>query len=95
MFNNYIELLNKALKTVNVKKLEEIKHEIIKRMNGNGEIHILGNGGSSANAHHIVGDYMKTFAFCGKNLRINCLSDNACYLTAAATTLTIPKFMKY
>ena len=87
LFNNYIEILNKALKTVNVTKLDEIKSEIMKRVDGDGEIHLLGNGGSAANAHHIVGDYMKTFAFCSKNLKINCLSDNSCYLTAAANDL--------
>ena len=80
-------MLHKALNTVNQIKLEFLKDEIIKRIDGDGEIHIIGNGGSAANAHHIVGDYMKTFSFCGKRLRINCLSDNACYLTATANDL--------
>ena len=87
LFHNYIDTLYKALKTVDVSKLQEIKSEILKRIDGDGEIHLIGNGGSSANAHHIVGDYMKTFAFIRKNLRITCLSDNSCYLTAAANDL--------
>ena len=86
-FTKYINMLHKALNTVNQIKLEFLKDEIIKRIDGDGEIHIIGNGGSAANAHHIVGDYMKTFSFCGKRLRINCLSDNACYLTATANDL--------
>ena len=51
------------------------------------EVHVLGNGGSSANAHHIVGDYAKTFALYGTNLKMNCLSDNSCFLTAASNDL--------
>tara|TARA_B100000287_G_scaffold434506_1_gene499143 strand:+ start:1590 stop:2207 length:618 start_codon:yes stop_codon:yes gene_type:complete len=91
LFTKYITILTEALKTVDVNKLEEIKFEINKRIDGNGEIHIIGNGGSCANAHHIVGDYMKSFAFCGKRLKINCLSDNSCYLTAAANDLDYSK----
>ena len=34
---------------------------------------------------------MKSFAFCGKRLKINCLSDNSCYLTAAANDLDYSK----
>lgn len=87
LFKNYINLLNEALNTIDESKLNNIKSEIIKRIDGDGEIHIFGNGGSSANAHHIVGDYMKTFAFCKKKLKINCLSDNSCFLTAASNDL--------
>ena len=87
LFKNYINLLNGALHTVEELRLLEVKSEIIKRINGDGEIHIFGNGGSAANAHHIVGDYMKTFAFCERKIKINCLSDNSCFLTATSNDL--------
>ena len=56
-------------------------------MDGDGEIIVIGNGGSSANAHHIVGDYTKTFALYNKQLRISSPADNGCYLSAVSNDL--------
>ena len=64
-------------------------------MNGVGEIIVIGNGGSSANAHHIVGDYTKTFALYNKKLKISSPADNGCYLSAVSNDLDFSKLMKY
>ena len=48
---------------------------------------LIGNGGSAANAHHIVGDYSKTFAMISKCINIHSLADNACYITAVSNDL--------
>ena len=47
----------------------------------------MGNGGSAANAQHIVGDYSKTFALLGKAINIISLSENSCYVTALSNDL--------
>ena len=73
-----------ALDTVDDSLLVELIENIKLRMIDKSEIFLIGNGGSAANAHHIAGDFTKTFAILGKNLRITCLSDNECYVTAAA-----------
>tara|TARA_S200000501_G_C20330590_1_gene528617 strand:- start:69 stop:578 length:510 start_codon:yes stop_codon:yes gene_type:complete len=44
----------------------------------------MGNGGSAANAIHIVGDYMKTFSFLGYKPRFSTPFDNVCFLTAVS-----------
>ncbi len=76
-----------AIKTVDLSLIDKLENEILKRLDGVGEIFLVGNGGSSANAHHIAGDYMKTFSLIGKSLKISSLTDNACFLTAASNDI--------
>ncbi len=91
-FNNetisdYAERLYKALKSIDQSNINLLVNEISKRLDGSSTIYILGNGGSQANANHVVGDYMKSFALAGYKLKINSISDNTCYLTAASNDL--------
>ena len=86
-FAEYGNKLFKSIETIEETLIEEIKKELYKRMDGQSEIFLIGNGGSAANAYHIAGDYLKTFSILGKRLKINCLSDNGCFLTAASNDL--------
>ncbi|MDC3135271.1 SIS domain-containing protein [Prochlorococcus sp. AH-716-J09] len=83
----YANNLKDALSSLDDKKINELFEEVLKRIDGNGEIYIFGNGGSSANASHIVGDYSKTFATLNKGIKINCPSDNIAYLAAISNDL--------
>ncbi len=87
MFKKYKNSLDTALCSINQDHLDILYLEIKKRLNGSSAIHILGNGGSAANASHIVGDYKKTFSFMKLKLQIFSHSDNASYLTAASNDL--------
>lgn len=87
-FKDYSERLNNALNTVEQYQLDQIHDQIVKRINTNSNIYVFGNGGSQANAHHIVGDYIKTFSLAGMKLKISCLADNICYLTAASNDIS-------
>jgi len=86
-FLKYTNHLTNALKAVDQNLINNLKQEIINKFNEGGEIFIIGNGGSAANAHHIAGDYLKTFALLGIKAKISCLSDNSCFLTAASNDL--------
>lgn len=81
---DYGKEISETLSKVNNDYIKLLTQEILSRVDGNSEIFLIGNGGSAANAHHISGDYSKTFAMLGKSLKITSLSDNSCYLTAAA-----------
>ncbi len=83
-FNNYISKINAALKTIDENSLNKCFLEIVSRVNSSNNIYLLGNGGSQANAHHISGDFIKTFSVAGLKLKISCLADNVCYMTAAS-----------
>lgn len=83
-FNNYISKINAALKTIDENSLNKCFSEIVSRVNSSNNIYLLGNGGSQANAHHISGDFIKTFSVAGLKLKISCLADNVCYMTAAS-----------
>ena len=87
MFKKYKKSLNIALDTIKQDNLDILFSEIKKRLNGSSSIHILGNGGSAANASHIVGDFTKTFAYMECKLKIFNHSDNISYLTAASNDL--------
>lgn len=86
-FSDYVRNLNKALIAIDNNKLENLKNLLLERMDGKGEVIVIGNGGSAANAHHIVGDYTKTFALYNKKLRISSPADNGCYLSAVSNDL--------
>ena len=83
-FHKYILKINECLKTINEDSLDKCFSEILARVNTSNNIYLLGNGGSQANAHHISGDFIKTFSVAGLKLKISCLADNVCYLTAAS-----------
>ena len=85
--NEYINKLVDAVKSVDNNCLNTLSNQIESRLNGEGDIYLLGNGGSAANAHHIAGDYLKTFSLNGNRIKIDSLSDNECYLTAAANDI--------
>ena len=85
--NEYINKLVDAVKSVDNNCLNTLSNQIESRLNGEGDIYLLGNGGSAANAHHIAGDYLKTFSMIGNRIKIDSLSDNECYLTAAANDI--------
>ena len=88
MFQKYRDSLNKALDSINQDSLDILYEEIKKRLDGKSCIHIIGNGGSAANASHVVGDYTKTFTFMNLKIKIYTHSDNISYLTAASNDLS-------
>ena len=51
---DYSTLISSALNSIDERKTIELEDEITKRIDGNGEVYLIGNGGSAANAHHVV-----------------------------------------
>lgn len=86
-FDDYANRVTEALKTVEQNQIEILINKIIKNIGTNNNIFLLGNGGSQANAHHIAGDFIKTFSLVSLKLKISCLADNVCHLTAASNDL--------
>ena len=86
-FSNYIDRLSNGLKTVDQSKVNELFNEILSRVDKPQTIHLLGNGGSAANASHICGDYTKSLMMVSHKLNIQCWSDSASYLTATANDI--------
>ena len=87
MLEAYKEKLDKALSTISQENIDLLFNELKKKISGEGRIHLLGNGGSAANASHIVGDYKKTFCLMGLDIDIIHHGDNVSYLTAASNDL--------
>ena len=87
-FQDYAKKVNYALNQVNQKEVDQLFIQIDKLIGTKSNIFLLGNGGSQANAHHISGDFIKTFSMVGLKLKISCLADNVCHLTAASNDLS-------
>ena len=87
MLKEYSQNLSKAIDTIDQKLIDLLFNEIKSRINKNSSIHLLGNGGSAANASHIAGDYIKTISLMNRKLNIICHTDNPCYLTAVSNDL--------
>ncbi len=87
-FKDYANKVNNALLNVNQQQIDMLYDAIKNIIGTNKNIFLLGNGGSQANAHHISGDFIKTFALAGLKLKISCLADNVCHLTAASNDVS-------
>ena len=88
IFKDYANNLSKALDLVNQNQVDIFFNVFDSYIGSKANIYLLGNGGSQANAHHISGDFIKTFSLAGLKLKISCLADNVCHLTAAANDLS-------
>ena len=88
IFSDYAKGLTKALSLVNQEQVDQFFDVLDSYFGSHANIYLLGNGGSQANAHHISGDFMKTFSLAGLKLKISCLADNVCHLTAASNDLS-------
>ena len=85
---NYSKKISNALEKVDQSQVDQLFNHIDLLLGSNSNIYLLGNGGSQANAHHISGDFIKTFSLAGLKLKISCLADNVCHLTAASNDLS-------
>jgi len=83
----YSDRLFQSLQGIDQGQADQLGIYILQMISSSGSIHLLGNGGSQANAHHIVGDYLKSFSILKQNIRISCFGDNACYLTAVSNDI--------
>tara|TARA_Y100000589_G_scaffold315262_1_gene338614 strand:+ start:51 stop:680 length:630 start_codon:yes stop_codon:yes gene_type:complete len=88
LFKDYSTKIYKALEKVDQNQVDRLFNHIDKLIGSNANIYLLGNGGSQANAHHIAGDFMKTFSMVGLKLKFSCLADNVCHITAASNDLS-------
>ena len=87
-FKDYANGLKTALDLVDQEQIDNFFEIFDSFIGSESNIYLLGNGGSQANAHHISGDYIKTFSLAGLKLKISCLADNVCHLTAASNDLS-------
>ena len=79
-FRDYATGLKQALDLVKQSQIDDFFPVFESYIGSNSNIYLLGNGGSQANAHHISGDFIKTFSLAGLKLKITCLADNVCHL---------------
>ncbi len=86
-FKNYINRLKLAAETLEEGSINLLYSEIEKRINTNSSIYILGNGGSSANASHVAGDFTKTLTMLGLKINIVNAAENNCYVTATSNDI--------
>tara|TARA_B100001989_G_scaffold235754_1_gene197199 strand:+ start:570 stop:1199 length:630 start_codon:yes stop_codon:yes gene_type:complete len=87
-FKDYANKLNEGLEKVDQTQVDRLYAHLVNLIGTKSNIFLLGNGGSQANAHHISGDFIKTFSLAGLKLKISCLADNVCHLTAASNDVS-------
>ena len=93
--NNYFQRVADLLPRIPAEPVEQIIG-VLRDAQANGRrIFMFANGGSSANASHLVNDFVKSVRVPGRpRMRVFCLSDNTPLLTAlandSATTSSSP-----
>ena len=71
LFKDYAIKINRALQLVEQNKVDKLFDQIDSLLGSNSNIYLLGNGGSQANAHHIAGDFTKTFSMAGLKMKMH------------------------
>jgi D-sedoheptulose 7-phosphate isomerase len=83
--NDYIDMLNSGLSSIDSFVLERVMHEIVNTTNNDKTIFVCGNGGSAAIAEHLSCDHSKGVASNTPLLpRVISLNSNMSLLTATA-----------
>jgi len=89
-FNDYFNKVSKTLKKIDHSAIENVVKTIVDTFNKQGTIYIFGNGGSSATASHVAGDWIKgvSYGMEGKRLKIICLNDNFPAMSAISNDIS-------
>jgi len=84
-FRDYIQQLKEVLDKIPIDNLEQVIGAMLDTYNNDKTIYIMGNGGSAANASHIVNDISKGTDYPGgKRVKIISLCDNIPLMLAYA-----------
>ena len=85
---NYFASLTEAAFIIDVNILNDIINVLVKCIDQNNTIYTIGNGGSSANASHVVVDFIKLGHSINRKIKTFCLSDNVPSITAIANDIS-------
>lgn len=89
MYNNYFEELKKCVDLLDIDEITKIEKVIVSTIKNNGNIYVIGNGGSSSTASHYVVDFTKKLDFDElPRVNIHNLSDNMPIITAYANDVS-------
>lgn len=87
--SSYFAELSRAAATIDQAAVQRVADALYDCWQRDACVHVFGNGGSHANASHMVADFVKTAMVAGKRrLRALCMSDNLPMLTAVGNDLS-------
>lgn len=84
MLTAYRAKVSEALQDIDVDDYKRLRDALSRLLTRDGELLIIGNGGSSATASHMVNDFAKLIP---GSVKVRCLSDNTALLTALANDI--------
>lgn len=85
IIKEYIDLVGKAISDLPEEKIQDIVDTLVDAVERGGQVFLLGNGGSAANASHIAEDLQKSIKECtGKRFKVVSLADSSPLITAWA-----------
>jgi D-sedoheptulose 7-phosphate isomerase len=93
--SNYFESLSAVAKNIDFNILNEIVNVLVKCIEDKNTIYTIGNGGSSANASHVVVDFIKLGQSINRKIKTFCLSDNIPSITAIANDISYEKIFSF
>lgn len=81
----YIESITETLNRIDIESIDKAIQLIEKTVEYEGNIYVIGNGGSAATASHLISDFSNTVGYSnGKRINIHSLTDNVSVITAIA-----------
>lgn len=87
MYKDYIKQLKESLNQVDLLKIKEAEDIITKCYKNNGNIYIIGNGGSATTSSHWACDFGKISVDDKRRISVYSLTDNNALLTAISNDI--------
>lgn len=87
--NSYINRVIETLKKIDTQAISNVINVLLRTLENDGVVYVLGNGGSAATASHIQNDFNFGISkHYSKKFKVFCLSDNVATITAIANDLS-------
>lgn len=93
--SNYFKSVTETLKKIDIESIDKAIQVIEQTVESEGNIYVIGNGGSASTASHLQSDFSNTVGYLnGKRINIYSLTDNVSVVTAIANDFSYDLIFK-
>lgn len=96
LVNNYRTALISEINRIDLKEFEKLVHLLVQTYRNDGQVFVVGNGGSAATANHFVCDFGKNaLPLDRRRFRVHSLCDNVEVITALGNDISFDQVFSF